>query len=90
MKRRIWFFSRRFLLLSMGVVLLASLFACHRQGGRKDLEVTAKTNYSGTINGSPISIDVVATINTGRGGRSSCTLTNGPSGFNLAALGTMA
>lgn len=90
MKRRIRFLARSFLLLGIGVVLMTSLFACRRQGGMKDMEVTAKTNYSGTINGSPISIDVVATINTGRGGRSSCTLTKGPSGFNLATLGTMA
>lgn len=90
MKRLIRFLARSFLLLSIGIILLASLFACRRQVGTKDMEVTAKTKYSGTINGSPISIDVLATINTGRGGSSSCTLTNGPSGFNLATLGTMA
>ena len=90
MKRSIKFLARNFLFLSIGLILLASLFACKKEEARKDMEVSAKTKYSGTINGSPISIDVLATINTGRGGRSSCTLVNGPSGFNLATLGTMA
>jgi hypothetical protein len=93
MKLSIMSVARSFLLLSIGVVLLASLLACHRPGEqdvRKDIEVTAKTKYSGTINGTPISIDVLATINTGRGGRSSCTFTSIPTGFNPATLGTMA
>ena len=90
MKRNVKFRAGNFLLPSIGLVLLLSLFACNRDGRVKDMDVTSKTKYAGTINGSPVSIDVLATINTGRGGRSTCTLTNGPSDFNLAVLGTMA
>lgn len=90
MRFSIMFLARNFMFLGIALILLTSVFACRKEVGMKDREVTAKTRYSGTVNGSPISIDVLATIDTGRGGRSSCTLVNGPSGFNLATLGTMA
>jgi hypothetical protein len=90
MKTNLSILARNLLLLSIGVILLASLWSCKKGYSRRDVDVTSKTKYSGTINGSPISIDVVATINTGRGGRSSCIFTTVPSGFNPAVLGTMA
>jgi hypothetical protein len=89
MKPNSVFLTRNLLLLSIGVVLIASVLSCNRAYKPKDIEVTSKTRYSGAINGSPVTIDVLATINTGRGGRSACTFT-GPSGFNPAVLGTMA
>jgi hypothetical protein len=73
------------------IVLLASLApTCRRQPGRNDIEITARTTYSGTINGSPIKVDVLATIDTGYGGSSVCTFTGFPTNFNPAVLGTMA
>lgn len=82
------FLAKTFLLLSISVLLFASLYACRREGARKDIEVTARTKYSGAINGSSIAVDVVATLNTGRGGRSSCTFTTMPAGLNPGSLGT--
>lgn len=85
-------FVHRSLFLSLGItILLASLaLTCRRQPVPRDISVTSKTTYSGTINGSPINVDVLATINTGRGGSSACTFTSLPPSFNPAVLGTMA
>jgi hypothetical protein len=84
--------ATRSLFFGVGImVLFVSLAAtCRQQRAPRDLEVTAKTTYSGTINGSPIKVDVLATINTGRGGSSSCTFASLPPAFNPAVLGTMA
>jgi hypothetical protein len=85
-------FVHRSLFLSLGITLfLASVaLTCRRQPGPRDISVTSRTTYSGIINGSPINVDVLATINTGRGGSSACTFTSLPTGFNPAVLGTMA
>ncbi|MGB7201396.1 MAG: hypothetical protein WBD16_03910 [Pyrinomonadaceae bacterium] len=80
------FFSPRLSLLAVGVILIAAFAACRPQ--QQDIDITSKTVYSGTVNGSPLEINVVATINTGRGGNSTCTFTKIPSGFNPASLGT--
>ena len=90
MKESFALLAKIFLVSTIGMSLLASLSSCHREGATKDIEVTSRTKYSGTINGNPIAIDVVATINTGRGGKSSCTFTSIPNGFNPGTLGTMA
>jgi hypothetical protein len=76
----------------MGIILFASLFACHMERIREaqDIDVTAKTTLSGIVNGSPIEADVVATFNTGRGGSSTCKFKEMPPRFNPATLGTHA
>jgi hypothetical protein len=76
--------------LGMGIILLASLFACHMDRNRapQDIDVTAKTTISGNVNGSPLEADVVAIFNTGRGGSSTCKFTKIPAGFGPATLGT--
>ena len=78
-------FTQRLSLLVMGMILIAAFAACRPE---QDTEITSKTAYSGAINGSPIEINVVAKINTGRGGNSTCTFTKIPLGFNPASLGT--
>ena len=92
MQRHISSFTDRSLFLGMGIVLFASLAlaACRQQRNIRDIDVTAKTSYSGIVNGSPMKVDVLATINTGRGGSSTCTFINLPTGVNPAALGTHA
>lgn len=72
-------------LLAVGGVIYA-LFAARRR--TRDIDVTARTTMSGTVNDSPIEVDVLATFNTGRGGSSTCTFTKLPTGFNPATLGT--
>lgn len=85
-------FTKGSLFVGIGImVLLVSLApTCRESRGPTDIEVKAKTTYSGVINGSPIRVDVLATINTGRGGRSACTFVSLPPAFNPAVLGTMA
>jgi hypothetical protein len=92
MDHRINSFTKGSLFLSIGImVLFASLATkCRQPPGPKDIDVKAKTTYSGVINGGPINVDVLATINVGHGGRSVCTFVNVPTGFNPAVLGTMA
>jgi len=53
----------------------------------RDREVTAKTNISGIVNGHLMSGSVVATFNTGRGGRSSCEFAHLPPNFTPATFG---
>jgi hypothetical protein len=79
-----------FVILAITVLLASLALTCRRQPGPRDISITSKTTYSGIINGSPINVDVLATINTGRGGSSACTFTALPTGFNPAVLGTMA
>lgn len=78
--------NKRLWLFAIGVILTAFLAACPRAA--RDINVNAKTMYSGIVNGSPMEVDVLATINTGRGGSSTCTFTKLPPGFNPATLGT--
>jgi hypothetical protein len=51
-------------------------------------EVTARTTISGFVNGQPMKGKVVASLDTGRGGRSSCEFSHLPAGFNPATFGT--
>ena len=90
MKRTLAFPAKICVALSLAVLLLAPLYSCRRETAPKDIDITARTKYTGAINGNSIAIDVVATINTGRGGNSTCTFTSIPSGFNPATLGTHA
>jgi hypothetical protein len=88
MAREITFRTARWFCLGLAVILFAGLIACHRGRDIRDIEVTAKTTISGSVNGSPIAVDVVATFNTGRGGSSTCKFTQLPTGFTPASLGT--
>lgn len=92
MQHRTRFFTKGSLFLGLGILVLFVSLAptCRESRGPKDLEVRAKTTYSGVINGSPIRVDVLATLNTGRGGRSACTFVSLPPSFNPAVLGTLA
>ena len=91
MPRHMSSFTQRSLFLGVGIlVLFASLAAACRKRSAGEIEITAKTTYSGIINGSPIKVDVLATINVGRGGSSTCTFVGLPTGFNPASLGTHA
>jgi len=91
MKRTLAFLAKTSLVLTIAVPLLAFSYSCRPETATtKDIDLTSRTKYSGAINGSPIAIDVVATINTGRGGNSTCTFTTIPTGFNPATLGTHA
>jgi len=87
MLRRKSFYTKCLFCFGMVIVLFASLTACRRE---RDIDVTARTTMSGIVNGSPLEATVVATINTGRGGSSTCTFTKTPTGFNPASLGTHA
>jgi hypothetical protein len=82
--------NKRLGMIAIGIIASASLTACHRQRymQERDIDITSKTTMSGSVNGSPIEVDVLATLNTGHGGISSCTFTKLPSGFNPATLGT--
>jgi hypothetical protein len=51
-------------------------------------EVTARTVISGFVNGQPIKGKVVASVDSDRGGRSSCEFSALPKGFNPATFGT--
>jgi hypothetical protein len=53
-----------------------------------DKSVTVRTQISGIVNGEALKGRVVATLNTGRGGKSACSFSKLPSGFNPATLGT--
>jgi hypothetical protein len=55
-----------------------------------DRTVSVRTTISGIINDEPLRGRVSATLDTGRGGRSSCSFTKLPSGFTPASLGTQA
>ena len=82
-------FAERLSFLVMGVILFASLAACRQERVQeRDIDVTAKTTISGTVNGSPMEVEVMATFNTGRGGSSTCKFAKLPAGLNPASLGT--
>lgn len=74
--------------MTAGIVICASFFMGCQNRPKGDIDVTAKTTYSGVVNGGPIEIEVVATFNTGRGGNSTCRFTKLPPTFNPATLGT--
>ena len=53
-----------------------------------DKTVTVRTEIAGIVNGEPLKGRVVATLDTGRGGRSTCRFSKLPSGFTLGTFGT--
>lgn len=81
-------FSKWLPLLVIGIFIFASFFVGCYKRPKGDIDVTSNTTYSGTVNGNPIEIDVLATFNTGRGGDSTCKFTKLPPAFNPATLGT--
>jgi hypothetical protein len=50
-------------------------------------EITARTTISGIVNGQTMKGNVLASFNTGRGGRSACEFSQLPQGFTPATLG---
>lgn len=83
--------TTRLSLLSAGVLL----FGCGPKGGTpppkegpKDIEVVSLTEISGTVNGAAVEARVTATINTGRGGTTSCQFTKLPDLFTPGTFGT--
>jgi hypothetical protein len=77
--------NRSLMVFGAAVALTATFFACRRDAG---IDVTARTTISGTVNNSPLEVNVVATFNTRGGGSSTCRFTKLPTGFNPATLGT--
>lgn len=76
--------------LSVGAIavgVMALLPAC-RSGAhiRPNVEIVSRSSIFGTINSMPIDATVVATFNTGRGGRSTCEFSKLPSGFTPGTL----
>jgi hypothetical protein len=57
--------------------------------GIMNLDVTARTNISGVVNGHPTKGTVLASFNTGRGGRSACEFTHLPPGLTPATFGNL-
>ncbi len=55
-----------------------------------DKIVHVRTTISGIVNYEPLRARVSARLNTGGGGRSSCSFAKLPSGFTPATLGTHA
>lgn len=85
MLRNISSFTKRLLFLGIGIILFASPAAF---GQDRDIDIIAKTNISGIVNGSPLEANVVTRLNTGRAGSATCTFTKLPDGLNPASLGT--
>jgi hypothetical protein len=80
-----FFIDKRGLLFATAIMLFAFVAACPRA---RFIDINSKTTVSGIVNGSPMEVDVLATINTGHGGNSTCTFTKLPTAFNPASLGT--
>jgi hypothetical protein len=90
--------TARLSLLSAGVLL----FGCGPKAGspppsdvtdpgqRKDIEIVSLTEISGAVNGAAVDARVSATINTGRGGTTSCQFERLPDRFTPATFGTHA
>jgi hypothetical protein len=78
-------FVARLQLLGLIVVLFASLAGCFRHAA---IDISAETSVSGTVNGSPMEGNVLASFNTARGGSSTCTFSRLPAGFTPGTLGT--
>ncbi len=68
-------------LLGMG----AFLPACHR-----NIDIVSRTVTTGSVNGVAFKGSVSATINTGRGGRSTCSFEQLPPHFTPGTIGTHA
>jgi hypothetical protein len=75
----------------------ALLFGCAEQDGspslesraaRKDVEILSLTEILGSVNGQDVKASISAVIDTGRGGRSTCTFTALPERFNPGTFST--
>jgi hypothetical protein len=83
-------------MLSVGVLL----FGCVQNDGsvstsevseamvRSDIEIVSLTEISGAVNGRAVAGRISATINTGRGGRSTCQFSSLPDRFTPGTFGT--
>lgn len=71
-------------------VLMILGIACAGDGlqVRPDVAVTSRTTITGSVNQSRVEGTVVATVNTGRGGTSTCRFTALPPAFNPGTFGT--
>jgi hypothetical protein len=86
--------TARLSLLSAGVLLLG----CGPKGGtppppdvtdpRKDIEIVSLTEIVGTVNGAAVEARVSATIDTGRGGTTTCQFAKLPDLFTPGTFGT--
>lgn len=77
------FFPERLLFVGIGILIFASLVAC-----RHGMDITARSTISGTVNGSAMEGSVSATLNTDRGGNSTCEFPKLPGGFTPGTIGT--
>lgn len=85
--------AARLPVLGLGVLL----FGCAEQDGSpslesqaagKDIEILSLTEISGIVNGQEVKASISAVINTGHGGRSTCTFTALPERFNPGTFST--
>jgi hypothetical protein len=55
-----------------------------------DRDIVSRMRVKGTVNGAAVAATVSASLNTGRGGSSTCEYAQLPSGFNPGTLNTHA
>jgi hypothetical protein len=55
---------------------------------RSDVDIVSRSRITGSVNGRGVEATVAATLNTGRGGSSTCTFSRLPQGFNPGTFGT--
>jgi hypothetical protein len=71
--------------LSLAVFAAGFLLSCHR-----NINIVSRTETTGTVNGAAFKNSIVATINVGRGGYSTCTFEQLPPQFTPGTLSTHA
>jgi hypothetical protein len=71
--------------LSLAVFAAGFLLSCHR-----NINIVSRTETIGTVNGAVFKNSIVATINVGRGGNSTCTFEQLPPQFTPGTLSTHA
>lgn len=76
--------AARLLVLGVGVFLLA----CAHSVRVHNIDIVSRTAISGSINGSAFESRVSATLNTGRGGRSTCEFIRLPPKFTPGTCAT--
>jgi hypothetical protein len=62
--------------------------ACSHPAERPNVDIESRTSITGEVNGSVIAGSVLATFNTGRGGKSTCEFSRLPEKFTPATVGT--
>ena len=82
-----WWYQPAVALLLLNGVLLVG---CYRYQADRGVDILSRTTVTGTVNGSPFKGQVSATLNTRRGGSSSCVFDQLPQGFTPASLTTQA